>query len=155
MTPIEQQRARYYNPTPYVNLNPNAAQNLLGNFFTRNAAANNAMQYRNPQYQGLPMYNNQQVMIPSAAQVQGNQALAPYVAGAQNFVDEYVTPQLIQNAALMAGTGYTLGGTAGRVAMPIIMMGATKIGQPAVNAVNKIANSPVGKWGAKLLDWAF
>lgn len=155
MTPIEQQRARYYNPTPYVNLNPNAAQNLLGNFFTRNAAANNAVQYRNPQYQGLPMYNNQQVMIPSAAQVQGNQALAPYVAGAQNFVNEYVTPQLIQNALLATGAGATAGGVIGRVGLPLAIMGATKIGQPAVNAVNKIANSPVGKWGAKLLDWAF
>lgn len=155
MTPIEQQRRRYYQTTPYVNYNP-AAQNLLGNFFSEGSAARNATRYVNPQYQGLPLYNGQQMMIPAPAQAQGNQALAPYVAGAKNFVDEYVTPQLIRDALLITGGGIgTMGGVASKAGYPLAIMAASKIGQPAVNAVNRVANSPVGKWGAKLIDWAF
>lgn len=144
-------REAYYQPTPQINLNP-TAQNLLGNFFGQNAAANNAWRYQNPQYQGLPTYNNQLVMIPSAGQTQANQYLAENV---KPIIDEYVTPQLIQNALLMGATGGTLGGVAGRAAYPLTLFAASKLGTPALNAVNGIANSPVGRWGAKVIDWIF
>ena len=148
--------ATYYQPTPQMNLNPNAAQSL-GNFFWRNAAANNAQPYQNPQYQRIPLsaQGNQAMVVP-AAQQQANQIYRDNVAP---IIDEYVTPQLIQNALLLSGTGGTLGGIASRAAYPAAVMATSYLGNrlaaPALNAINKVANSPVSKWGSKVIDWFF
>lgn len=144
-------RESYYQPTPQINLNP-TAQNLLGNFFSRNSAANNAWQYQNPQYQRVPLssYENQAMVIPAAQQ----QARQYYNENLAPIIDEYVTPQLIQNALLLS-TGGTLGGVAGRAAYPLAITAASKLGTPAINTVNGIANSPVGRLGAKVIDWIF
>lgn len=150
MTPIEQQRRRYYQTTPYVNYNPAAQdlKNLLGNFFMPNATP-----YQNPQYQRLPTYGGQ-AMIPVEARQDAAQYLLPIGAGV-TAAGIYAANQMTQNGLMRAGTGATPGTVASMAAYPAAMWAASKIGQPAVNAVNRVANSPVGKWGAKLIDWAF
>lgn len=145
-------REAYYQPTPQINLNP-TAQNLLGNFFGQNAAANNAWRYQNPQRQNVPLssYGNQAMVIPAAQQ----QARQYYNENLAPIIDEYVTPQMIQNALLLGATGGTLGGVVGRAAYPLTLFAASKLGTPALNAVNGIASSPVGRWGAKVIDLFF
>lgn len=144
--------ANYYQPTPRINLNQDAAQ-TLGNFFWRNAAANNARPYQNPQYQNVPLssYSNQAMVVPEAQQ----QAKQLYRNNIAPIIDNYVTPQLIQNALMMTATGGTLGGAATRFGYPLAITAATKFGTPAINAVNAVANSPLGRWGAKFIDGIF
>lgn len=152
-------REAYYKPTPQMNLNPDAVQFVrgiptqVGNFFGQNAAANNAWRYQNPQHQNVPLtsYGNQAMVIPAAQQ----QARQYYNENLAPIIDEYVTPQMIQNALLLGATGGTVGGVVGRAAYPLALFAASKLGTPALNAVNGIANSPVGRWGAKVIDLIF
>ncbi len=148
MTPIEQQRSRFYNPTPYVNYNSEAVQNLLGNFF-----APNATPYRNPQYQSFPTYGGQ-AMIPAEAQRAAVKYLLP-IGAVGTAAGGYLVNQMTQNGLLRAGTGSTPSGVAGMTAYPVAMFAASRFGAPAVKAVNALANSPAGKWGAKLFDTIF
>ena len=143
-------REAYYQPTPKINLNP-AAQNLLGNFFGRNAAANNAWQYQNPQYQNVPLssYGNQ-AMIPPEARQDALPYLLP-IGAATAAVGSYALNQLGQNAAMRSGMGML----PSAVIAPAVGMAATKLPAPIFNAVNAVANSPVSKWGAKVIDWIF
>lgn len=143
-------REAYYKPTPQVNLNP-AAQDLLGNFFWRNSAANNAWQYQNPQYQNVPLssYGNQ-AMIPPEARQDALPYLLPIGAGAAGLAG-YAASQLGQNAAMRSGMGML----PSAVIAPAVGMAATKLPAPIFNAVNGIANSPVGRWGAKVINWIF
>ena len=155
MTPIEQQRSRFYNPTPYVNYNSEAVQNLLGNFF-----APNATPYRNPQYQSFPTYGGQ-AMIPAEAQRAAVKYLLP-IGAVGTAAGGYLVNQMTQNGLLRAGTGSTPSGVAGMTgsmtALKLLrsaMFAASRFGAPAVKAVNALANSPAGKWGAKLFDTIF
>ena len=154
-------RESYYKPTPQVNLNPNAVQFVqgiptqVGNFFGRNTASNNAWQYQNPQYQRVPMAYGTQARVVPAAQQQANLFLNENV---KPIIDEYVTPQLIQNALLLGATGTTAGGLLKSSALPMTVMATAPLGRlavPAFNAAKSIANSPVGRWGAKVIDFIF
>ena len=147
-------RGSYYQPTPLVNLNPDSVQFVqgiptqVGNFFARNAAANNAWRYQNPQYQSVPLssYGNQS-MIPLEAQQQGSAYLAPALATASGLAG-YGVSQLGQNANMRLG----LGASPATAIAPVVGMAASKL---PYNVVNGIANSPVGRWGAKVIDWIF
>ena len=156
MTAIEQSRqgVRGYPATPYINLNANAAQdlrNLLGNFFTPKGYRTNMP----AQYQQVPLqYNGNAGMIPAEAQRQAMEYLMPLGAGAAA-IGAYALPQMTQNALLKSGTGTTLGDAASKTAYPLALFTASRFGAPAVNAVNRVANSPVGRWGAKIFDAIF
>ena len=143
-------REAYYQPTPQINLNP-TAQNLLGNFFGRNAAVNNAWRYQNPQYQNVPLssYGNQ-AMIPPEAQQQGYAYLAPALATGAGMAG-YGISQLGQNANLRMG----LGASPTAMIAPALGMAASKLPSQAYGFVTGVANSPVGRWGAKVIDWIF
>lgn len=150
-------RGSYYQPTPQVNLNPDAVQFVqgiptqVGNFFAQNSAANNAWRYRNPQYRNVEWssYGNKSI-VPLEAQQQGNTYLAPALATAAGLAG-YGVSQLGQNANMRMGLGVS---PIGAIA-PVVGMAASKLPPQAYSVVNGIANSPVGRWGAKVIDWIF
>ena len=154
----------FYQTMPQVNLNSNAVQfansipTQVGNFIGRNAAANNAWRYPNPQYQNVQLSTvGNQAMIPSEAR----QIISPYVAAVGVPVigaGTYLTNQAIQNAFMRSGMGTTPGNVIRTAAYPAAVMATSYMGrlaQPTLNAVNAVANSPLGRWGAKLIDAIF
>lgn len=148
----------FYQPTPQINLNQDAAQSL-GNFFWRNAAANNARPYPNPQYQNVPLSaQGNQAMIPPEARQDAMPYLLPIGAAAVG-AGSYLANQAAQNALMRSGMGTTPGQVIGGAAYPAAVLATTYLGnrlaRPALNAVNAVANSPVGRWGAKAIDWFF
>lgn len=150
-------RGAYYQPTPQFNLNPDAVQYLsrmptqVGNFFARYTQA--TPQYQTPYQTPLAPYQLHPTQ-PTAQELEARQNFEPLKTGAA-ITAAYVIPQLTQNGLLRAGTGTTLGEATRATAYPLALWGAAKFGQSAINAVDKVANSPVGRWGAKIIDWIF
>lgn len=144
MTEIERNplRARiygnYYQPTPYINNNQSAVQNLLGIFSARNAA---------PQYQAspyrmtMPAYQVNSTRLQTPEQRQANEFAASTLLPLAMPVATYGASQLAQNGLMRAGTG----ATAGEVLSPAIgMLAASRLSPFGQN---------IGRYAGKILDW--
>ncbi|MBR1807191.1 MAG: hypothetical protein IJ774_12510 [Selenomonadaceae bacterium] len=151
-----------YHPSPYqsepfqTTYNPYSTNNISPAQQEINQRVSDALQsYTPPQPQPspyqttMPTYNSYNNNVPPNQQeinryVQDN-AISPAV--------DYTTQQLAQRAAL---GGLTLGAMYkyGKQYMPLAMawLGTQNLLQPAVNGINRFANSPVGKTINKAVD---
>lgn len=157
-------REAYYQPTPQINLNPNAMQLLrsiptqVGNFFAENVRY--APQYQPSPYKTtMPQYNSYQGIAPppeGSLQQRANQ-----------FFNENIAPfardQLFQKALMGMAGGTALGsmGLAARESAPAILatLGAYRLTEPIANGFIRFGNTPVGntlgKYADKVIDLIF
>lgn len=134
-------RENYYQPTPYINKNADAAQslrNLFGNFFTpqiNTLPARDPLQYQTAGYQMTPQVN----LNPGAVKDAQDALILGAKIGAG-----YLGSQMVQNGLSRAGTGTTLGEA---VSPALTYFAATKLAP-----LGKVGQA-IGKYGGKLLDW--